>query len=132
MICVVTAGSHDLCCDCLPLDLGYNMDDNNGKVGDEFMRDIVPIAAHVPYMVGPGNHETDDNYSYRSYLAHFSGQSKIAEDCGSLTSRYYSWDSRHVHFVMIDTDAYIYPQVYHLKQPMYEFVKVNLNPTPNP
>ncbi len=29
----------------------------NGRVGDEFMRQIEAIAAYVPYMTVPGNHE---------------------------------------------------------------------------
>jgi hypothetical protein len=29
----------------------------NGLRGDEFMRQIEPIAAYVPYMTCPGNHE---------------------------------------------------------------------------
>lgn len=29
----------------------------NGRIGDEFMRQIQPIAAYVPYMTSPGNHE---------------------------------------------------------------------------
>lgn len=29
----------------------------NAKVGDEFMRQIEPIASYVPYMTCPGNHE---------------------------------------------------------------------------
>ena len=29
----------------------------NGHVGDEFMNKIQPIAAYVPYMTSPGNHE---------------------------------------------------------------------------
>jgi hypothetical protein len=28
-----------------------------GCVGDEFMRQIEPIAAYLPYMTCPGNHE---------------------------------------------------------------------------
>ena len=28
-----------------------------GRIGDQFMRAVEPIAAHVPYMVLPGNHE---------------------------------------------------------------------------
>lgn len=30
---------------------------DNGYVGDEFMRQIEPIAAYLPYMTCPGNHE---------------------------------------------------------------------------
>ena len=29
----------------------------DGCVGDEFLRQIEPIAAYVPYMTCPGNHE---------------------------------------------------------------------------
>ena len=31
---------------------------DNALVGDEFMRQIEAVAAYVPYMVGPGNHES--------------------------------------------------------------------------
>lgn len=30
---------------------------DNGRIGDEFMRQIESIAAYVPYMTCPGNHE---------------------------------------------------------------------------
>lgn len=30
---------------------------DNGTIGDEFMRQIESIAAYVPYMTSPGNHE---------------------------------------------------------------------------
>ena len=38
-------------------DFAYDMDQDNGRVGDEFMRNIEPIAAYLPYMTCPGNHE---------------------------------------------------------------------------
>lgn len=38
-------------------DFAYDMDSRNAKVGDEFMRQIEPLAAYVPYMVCAGNHE---------------------------------------------------------------------------
>ena len=38
-------------------DFAYDMNDDNGTRGDEFMRQIEPIAAYVPYMTCPGNHE---------------------------------------------------------------------------
>ena len=44
-------------------DFAYNMHDDYGKVGDQFMNNIEPIAAYVPYMVSVGNHEQYNNYS---------------------------------------------------------------------
>ena len=38
-------------------DFAYNMDSENARVGDEFMRQIESIAAYTPYMTCPGNHE---------------------------------------------------------------------------
>lgn len=38
-------------------DFAYDMDTENARVGDEFMRQIETVAAYVPYMVCPGNHE---------------------------------------------------------------------------
>jgi hypothetical protein len=29
----------------------------DGRIGDEFMEQIQPVAAYVPYMTCPGNHE---------------------------------------------------------------------------
>lgn len=30
---------------------------DNGRIGDEFMKQIQSIAAYTPYMTCPGNHE---------------------------------------------------------------------------
>jgi len=38
-------------------DFAYDMDTDDAAVGDAFMRQIETIAAYVPYMVCPGNHE---------------------------------------------------------------------------
>lgn len=38
-------------------DFAYDMDTDDGQVGDEFMRQIESIAAYVPYMTVLGNHE---------------------------------------------------------------------------
>lgn len=36
--------------------IDFNLQDN-AKVGDEFMRQLAPVASYVPYMTCPGNHE---------------------------------------------------------------------------
>ena len=38
-------------------DMAYDLHTDNARVGDEFMNQIEPIAAYVPYQVCPGNHE---------------------------------------------------------------------------
>lgn len=44
-------------------DMAYDMDSSNGEVGDEFLRQIEAMAAYVPYMTCPGNHEHKYNFS---------------------------------------------------------------------
>ncbi|KAG7251220.1 hypothetical protein CRUP_017024, partial [Coryphaenoides rupestris] len=39
-------------------DFAYDLDEDNARTGDEFMRQIQSIAAYVPYMTCPGNHES--------------------------------------------------------------------------
>lgn len=51
----IQSGNHDLV---LHLgDFAYDLHDDNGRMGDQFMRQIEPIAAYVPYQVLPGNHD---------------------------------------------------------------------------
>ena len=47
-------------------DLAYNMETDEGRVGDRFMEQIEPVASRVPYMVSPGNHESHGNFCERA------------------------------------------------------------------
>ena len=44
-------------------DFAYDMHSNDAKVGDQFMQQIEGIAAYLPYMTVPGNHEEKYNFS---------------------------------------------------------------------
>ena len=44
-------------------DLAYNLENQSGKRGNDFMNGIQPIAATLPYMIVPGNHEVRFNFS---------------------------------------------------------------------
>lgn len=48
---------------------GWLASSDNGRNGDEWMREIEPYAASIPYMVCPGNHEASANYNH--YTARF-------------------------------------------------------------
>ncbi|KAI1283046.1 Phosphoenolpyruvate phosphatase [Halotydeus destructor] len=56
-------------------DIAYDLFSFQGRTGDEYMRMIEPLAAHVPYTVLPGNHEylpaIGDNG--RNFQARFAG-----------------------------------------------------------
>ncbi|XP_063384993.1 acid phosphatase type 7 isoform X3 [Cydia fagiglandana] len=80
-------------------DFAYDMHDDDARVGDQFMRQIQPIASLVPYMTCPGNHEAAYNFS--NYRARFSMP-------GGTESMFYSFDLGPVHFVSISTEYYYF------------------------
>lgn len=49
-------------------DFGYDMYEEEGQLGDRFMRQIETIAAYVPYMTAVGNHEEKYNFSHYKVL----------------------------------------------------------------
>ena len=113
-------------------DLGYDLDDSNGRNGDAFLRDIEPIAAYVPYMVSAGNHERAYNFSH--YKARFrmpSGRGGAAFDANaaathasspsvrdsqnvqpSSDNQYYSFDLGPVHVVAWNSEAFFQPKYF--------------------
>lgn len=48
-------------------DFAYDMNSENAQVGDQFMQQIEGIAAYLPYMTVPGNHEEKYNFSNYRY-----------------------------------------------------------------
>uniref|UniRef100_A0A0K8SGT6 Purple acid phosphatase n=1 Tax=Lygus hesperus TaxID=30085 RepID=A0A0K8SGT6_LYGHE len=82
-------------------DFAYDMRDDDGQVGDQFMRQIEPIAAYLPYMVSAGNHEEAYNFSH--YRAKFSMP-------GGHDNLWYSFDMGPIHFINLNTEAYYFPE----------------------
>mmetsp|Transcript_24291 Transcript_24291/g.43210 ORF Transcript_24291/g.43210 Transcript_24291/m.43210 type:complete len:432 (-) Transcript_24291:27-1322(-) len=84
-------------------DMGYDLSDNGGYRGDQFMRDIDPIASRIAYMTMPGNHEHWDNFT--QYVRRFRmPEVPEAED----TSFFYSFDIGKAHFTILNSEAYFY------------------------
>lgn len=82
-------------------DLAYNLDDDNGKVGDTYLRMIEPIAAEFPYMVAPGNHESFGNWSH--YKARFN---MPINEANQGTGYFYSLNLGPVHFIMYNSNSF--------------------------
>ncbi|XP_034670899.1 acid phosphatase type 7 isoform X3 [Drosophila subobscura] len=80
-------------------DFAYDMCNENGEVGDEFMRQVETVAAYVPYMVCVGNHE--EKYNFSNYRARFNMP-------GETDSLWYSFDLGPVHFVSFSTEVYYF------------------------
>jgi len=79
-----------------PGDIGYA--DGNMLGWDMYLRKIEPIAAAVPYLTTPGNHELWFNfgaYKHRFFMA----------DDGAHQSMYYSLDVGAVHLLGINTES---------------------------
>jgi len=88
-------------------DFAYNFQDSNGTVGDNFMKQIEPVAAQAPYMITAGNHEAYNNFT--EYKNRFDGVTRgLAANSLSPTNLWYSWDAEYTHFVVIDTEMYNY------------------------
>ncbi|CAG9832257.1 unnamed protein product [Diabrotica balteata] len=72
---------------------------DNALIGDEFMRQIEPIAAYLPYMTCPGNHE--EAYNFSNYRYRFSMP-------GGLNSPMYSINVGPMHIISISTEVYYF------------------------
>lgn len=105
-------------------DFAYDMRDLQGTVGDEFMRQLEPLAAQLPYMTCPGNHEEAYNFSHYRYRFEMPGDDR---------KTYYSFNMGPVHFVSVSTELVFYrnygiEQVY--KQ--YDWLKQDLEEANKP
>lgn len=85
-------------------DLAYDMDSDDAKVGDEFMRQIETIAAYVPYMTCVGNHE--NAYNFSNYVNRFSMLNKE----GNINNHMFSFDIGPAHIIAFSTEFYFFVQ----------------------
>uniref|UniRef100_A0A673C9Q9 Purple acid phosphatase n=1 Tax=Sphaeramia orbicularis TaxID=375764 RepID=A0A673C9Q9_9TELE len=91
---------------------------DNARIGDEFMRQIQSIAAYVPYMTCPGNHEAAYNFS--NYRNRFSMP-------GQTESLWYSWNLGSAHIISLSTEVYFYLEFgKELLFKQYEWLKKDL------
>lgn len=82
-------------------DIAYDLDDMNGLIGDRWLNMIQPIAAKIPYMTLPGNHDTGRNYS------HYSHKFKMPEnEANQASSLFYSFNIGRAHYIMLNTEVY--------------------------
>ncbi|CAI9728181.1 acid phosphatase type 7 [Octopus vulgaris] len=100
-------------------DLAYNMDTDNARMGDAFMRQIEPIAAYIPYMVCPGNHE--EAYNFSNYKSRFSMPKN-----GDGENMLYSFNIGPAHIISFSSEVYYYYVDYHYTDYQYNWLKKDL------
>lgn len=100
-------------------DLAYNLVTNQATRGDQFMRQIEPMASRFPYMTCPGNHEEAQNFT------HYTSRFTVPNSGSQL---YFSYNVGPVHFVSISTELYFYSKYYsneHILQ-QYKWIERDL------
>lgn len=85
-------------------DFAYDFDTDNARVGDEFMRQLEPIAGYIPYMTCVGNHE--NAYNFSNYVNRFSMMNKN----GEINNHFYSFDIGPAHIIAFSTEFYFFVQ----------------------
>lgn len=105
-------------------DFAYDMNTDDASVGDEFMNQIQSVAAYVPYMVCPGNHEEKFNFS--NYRARFNMP-------GETDNMFYSFNLGPVHFISFSSEAYYFMN-YGIKSlvSQYEWLEKDLSEANKP
>lgn len=48
-------------------DMAYDLESQDGQVGDQFLRKFQDVSAQWPLMLTPGNHETGNNSNFYIY-----------------------------------------------------------------
>ncbi|CAD5117209.1 unnamed protein product [Dimorphilus gyrociliatus] len=101
-------------------DFAYDMHDNEGKVGDEFLGQIQKVASKIPYVVNIGNHDVIYSSHYRTKFATPSGVWPTPKK-----SMWYSFDVGQIHFIAYSSETfYTGSQTGHCSQ--YDWLKKDL------
>ncbi|KAJ0406111.1 hypothetical protein P43SY_008362 [Pythium insidiosum] len=107
-------------------DLAYELTLANGKI---YMDELEPVTSRVPMQITTGNHEyryaLAPHFTLRNYNRRFAGQlDGVGKPSGSNSKEYYSFDSGHVHFVVLNTEFYSKDQ-YVKELPTGEWIQAN-------
>ncbi|XP_033755018.1 acid phosphatase type 7-like [Pecten maximus] len=108
-------------------DIAYDMETDGGLNGDNFMELIQPVAARVPYMTSPGNHElTNSLHHYRTRFS-MPGVSWPMP----LDRLWYSYNVGPVHFISFSSEVYFIDNAYYVCTQFYwlleDLIKANQN-----
>jgi Icc-related predicted phosphoesterase len=82
-------------------DFAYDLNDREGRQGDDWLNMIQGISARLPYFGVPGNHEVDYN------MSHYNSRFKFpANEANEGLGWFYSMNFGPVHFIVFNTEQY--------------------------
>uniref|UniRef100_A0A1D1ZZT9 Purple acid phosphatase n=1 Tax=Auxenochlorella protothecoides TaxID=3075 RepID=A0A1D1ZZT9_AUXPR len=87
-------------------DLAYDLHSYGGSRGSRFLEAVQPLAASLPYMVAPGNHEAGP-HNFTHYRSLFR-----MPDQGVTENLYYSFDVGLVHVMVYNTEVFFWPDYF--------------------
>lgn len=79
-------------------DLAYDLNDENGQRGNNFLKFINNVTLNIPFQLSPGNHENYNNfeeYQKRFYLPNRTNNKTF----------YYSYDVNNIHFISLNSEV---------------------------
>lgn len=94
-------------------DFAYDLDTQNASYGDEFLREMESLAAQLPYMTCPGNHEYQYNFS--NYKNRFTMPTDEYGD-----RMFYSFNMGPAHIISLSTEYYFFIY-YGIMQPVHQY-----------
>ncbi|CAG9322167.1 unnamed protein product [Blepharisma stoltei] len=81
-------------------DIAYNLESNDGIVGDDFLNMIQSTAAIIPYMTLPGNHENAHK------MLHYRTRFNMPKNNYAPEGLFYSLNIGPAHFVFLNSEIY--------------------------
>jgi len=106
-------------------DFAYNMEYNDGHLGDTFMEQMEPVTAYVPYMTCPGNHESANDFL--QYRKRFS-----MPNYTDTESLYFSFNIGPVHFVSVSSEVYFYDDPINRSRAQFDWLVADLKAATTP
>lgn len=84
-------------------DFAYDLQDDGGRNGDDFMNRVQPLAATMAYMTTPGNHEIDFLAMFLNYRNRFT---MPRWDVNSGYDMWHSWNLGNIHFISYSSEVF--------------------------
>ena len=123
-------------------DIAYDIDDDCGERGDQFMRSIAGLSSAVPYIIGPGDHEggrknlvnRNCGGDYEALVTRLSGgggggspvQLALSHGSGSGSVFYFSFNIGMIHFAVVNANAWVYACQHWMLAPMHAWLDRDL------